>query len=53
MRLFVERAKAVDETFSLDEENAAAVAEITRYLGGVRWRWSWRPPASTSRGSAS
>ena len=35
VRLFVERAKAVDETFSLDEENAAAVAEITRYLGGV------------------
>jgi predicted ATPase/DNA-binding SARP family transcriptional activator/tetratricopeptide (TPR) repeat protein len=35
VRLFVERAKVVDEAFALTSENAGAVAEITRYLGEI------------------
>jgi predicted ATPase/DNA-binding CsgD family transcriptional regulator len=35
VRLFVQRARAVDATFSLTEENAGAVAEICRRLDGL------------------
>jgi predicted ATPase/DNA-binding SARP family transcriptional activator len=35
VRLFVERARAIDAGFTLTEENAEIVAEVTRYLGGV------------------
>jgi predicted ATPase/DNA-binding SARP family transcriptional activator len=35
VQLFVRRARVVDEAFALDDENAPAVAAITRYLGGV------------------
>ena len=33
--LFVERARAVDDRFALDDGNAAAVAEICRHLDGL------------------
>ena len=35
MQLFVERARAVQPAFVLDEANAAAVAEICRRLDGI------------------
>jgi predicted ATPase len=35
VRLFVERATAADHTFRLSDENAAAVAELTRRLDGL------------------
>ncbi|SNT54682.1 Predicted ATPase [Asanoa hainanensis] len=35
VRLFVDRARAADRRFVLTEDNAAAVLEITRRLGGI------------------
>ncbi len=35
VRLFVDRARAVDGAFKLTEENAGAVAKICRHLGGI------------------
>lgn len=35
VRLFAERARAVRPTFSLDDQNSTAVAEICRQLGGL------------------
>jgi predicted ATPase/DNA-binding XRE family transcriptional regulator len=35
VRLFVERAAAIDPTFALDDENAGSVAEIVRQLDGL------------------
>lgn len=35
VRLFVERARAVDPSFALDDGNAAAVTEVCRRLDGV------------------
>ncbi|GIF63718.1 hypothetical protein Ais01nite_17530 [Asanoa ishikariensis] len=35
VRLFVDRARAADRRFALTDDNAAAVLEITRRLGGI------------------
>ncbi len=41
VRLFVERAQAVQDDFALTDENAPAVAEICAAWTGCRWRSSW------------
>ena len=41
VRLFAERAAAVVPGFAVDEQNAAAVAQIVRGWMACRWRSSW------------
>ena len=39
--LFVERAQAIDHTFQLAEENAAAVATLCAYVDGLPLAIEW------------
>ena len=43
VRLFVERARAVDPSFRLDADNADAVVEVCRRLDACRSQSRWRP----------
>ena len=45
VRLFCERAAAVQPGFALSAENAAAVAEVCVRLDGIPWPSSWPPCA--------
>ena len=46
-QLFAERAAASLDEFELSDANAPIVADICSKLEGLRWRSSWRRPAST------
>jgi DNA-binding winged helix-turn-helix (wHTH) protein len=46
VQLFVERARAADDRFALDDDNTASVIDICHRLDGIPWRSSSRPRGS-------
>jgi len=48
VRLFIERAQAVQSDFAITEENAVAIAAMCHQLDGLPWPSNWRQGASSS-----